>query len=390
MFSWKYDEEALKRDPVANNGRAYQQCTRTVMDTIADPLVQFDENGISHYYHQYYEVAKSQLFLGEAGRQKTEAMIAELKANRKGKYDCIIGLSGGVDSTYLVYKAKEWGLNPLIVHFDYGWNLELAVQNIEQTLRYTGFELYTYVMNWEDFKALQRAYIKAGVLDLDVPADHLIFAALSRVARKFGIRYQINGFNMQSEQLLPLAWNYNFKFDLKNMEDIYRKHGDGRKIRNLPKLGIWQRIYYDYIFKLKRFTPLNYFDYNKEHAKKELIEKMGWIDYGGKHFENVFTRFYQGYILPSRFQIDKRKAHLSSLICSGQVTRAEALAEIARPPYDLKIMEDDYNYVSKKLGFTPDEFDHYLSQPIRLHSDFREEAHIHGILSKFKKLLIKK
>jgi len=276
-------------------------------------------------------------------------------------------------------------LNPLVVHFDYGWNLELAVQNIEQTLKHAGFELYTYVMNWNDFKQLQRAYFKAGVLDLDVPADHLIFAALNRVARQFNIKYVLKGYNFQSEAILPRTWNYNRKFDLKNLKDIYRQFGE-KKINDLPKLGLWQQIYYERIYNLKSYSPLNYFDYNKDAAKQELIEKIGWVDYGGKHFENVFTRFYQGYILPTRFQIDKRKAHLSTLICSRQMTRKVALEELKRPPYDLELMKQDYEYVSKKLGFTPGEFDDCLKGPIRPHNQFKEEVKMQQFLSKVAKM----
>jgi len=388
MFQWSYDEDRLKKDPVINGGRPYQQCTRTVMDTINDPNISFDDEGVCNYYHQYNEQAPKTVFKGEEGKNKIEEMRRTLKENQKGKYDSIIGLSGGVDSTYMVYKAKEWGLNPLVVHFDYGWNLELAVQNIEQTLKHAGLELYTYVMNWEDFKHLQRSYFKAGVLDLDVPADHLIFAALSRVARKFNIKYLLKGYNFQSEAILPRTWNYNRKFDLRNLEDINNKFGE-RKLKDLPKLGIWQQIYYDRIYKLKSFSPLNYFDYRKEDAKKELIDTIGWVDYGGKHFENVFTRFYQGYILPTRFYVDKRKAHLSTLICSGQATREEALAELKRPPYDLKVMENDYHYVSKKLGFTPEEFDQCLTGPIRQHTEFREEVKLQKFLSTIAKMVKK-
>lgn len=386
MFKWTYNEGALKEDPQANNGRPYQQCTKTVMDTIKDSDVTFDERGVCNYYHFYREQESTAVRKGEDGKQKLAEMIQTLKQTQKGKYDCIIGLSGGVDSTYMVYKAKDWGLNPLVVHFDYGWNLELAVQNIEQTLKYTGFELYTYVMDWEDFKHLQRAYFKAGVLDLDVPADHLIFAALNMVAKKFSIKYVLKGYNFQSEAILPRTWNYNRKFDLQNLQDINRQFGE-KKLNNLPKLGIWQQIYYDRIYNIKSFSPLNYFDYNKEDAKKELIEKIGWIDYGGKHFENVFTRFYQGYILPNRFGIDKRKAHLSTLICSGQISRADALAELKKPPYDLNLMKEDYEYVAKKLGFSPEEFDSVLTGPIRSHSDFKEEVKLQRFLSSIKKLV---
>jgi N-acetyl sugar amidotransferase len=386
MFQWSYNEEALKKDPVINNGRPYQQCSKTVMDTINDPDIVFDEQGISNYYHTYFDQVDKVVFKGEEGEKRIDNMVRTLKQNQKGKYDCIIGLSGGVDSTYMVYKAKEWGLNPLVVHFDYGWNLELAVQNIEQILKHTGFELYTYVMNWEDFKHLQRAYVKAGVLDLDVPADHLIFAALNMVAKKFNIKYVLKGYNFQSEAILPRTWNYNRKFDLRNMKDINKQFGE-KKLKGLPKLGIWQQIYYERIYNLKSFSPLNLFDYRKEDAKKELIEKIEWVDYGGKHFENVFTRFYQGYILPTRFFIDKRKAHLSTLVCSRQITRGEALKELERPPYDLKIMEEDYNYVSKKLSFTPEAFDQYLRGSIRQHTDFAEEVKLQKFLSRIAKLV---
>jgi N-acetyl sugar amidotransferase len=386
MFQWSYNEDALKKDPAVNNGKPYRQCTKTVMDTIKDPDVAFDEQGVSNYYHTYFDQVDKVVFKGDEGKKRVDDMVRTLKQNQKGKYDSIIGLSGGVDSTYMVYKAKEWGLNPLVVHFDYGWNLELAVQNIEQTLKHAGFELYTYVMNWEDFKHLQRAYFKAGVLDLDVPADHLIFAALNMVAKKFNIKYVLKGYNFQSEAILPRTWNYNRKFDLKNMTDINRQFGE-KKLKDLPKLGLWQQIYYDRIYNLKSFSPLNLFDYRKEEAKKELIQKIGWVDYGGKHFENVFTRFYQGYILPTRFQIDKRKAHLSTLICSNQASKEDALRELEKPPYDLKIMEDDYNYVSKKLGFTPEEFDQCLRGPIRQHTDFAEEVKLQKFLSRIAKLV---
>lgn len=386
MFNWSYNESQLKLDTASNGNKPYCRCTKTVMDTINDPEIVFDENGISNYYHYYFNEAGKHVFTGEVGQHKIDAMVKELRNNQKGKYDCIVGLSGGVDSTYLIYKLKEWGITPLVVHFDYGWNLELAVQNIEQTLKYTGFDLYTHVMDWEDFKSLQRAYFKAGVLDLDVPADHLIFAAINTVAKKFNIRYILNGFNFQSEALLPSSWNYNRKFDLRNLRDINKKFGD-RRLRNIPLLGFWKQQYNSRIYGLKGFLPLNYFNYHKADAKKELIEKMHWVDYGGKHFENIFTRFYQGYILPVRFGIDKRKPHLSTLICSNQLTLEEAVEELQKPPYDLKIMEDDYNFVYKKLSFSIDEFDQCLNGPIKSHSEFKDEIHLEKFLSRISKIV---
>ena len=221
---------------------------------------------------------------------------------------------------------------------------------------------------------------------MDVPSDHLIFAALNIVARKFNIKYVLKGYNFQSEAILPRTWNYNRKFDLRNLNDINKQYGE-RRLKDLPKLGIWQQIYYERIYNLRSFSPLNFFDYRKEEAKKELIEKIGWVDYGGKHFENVFTRFYQGYILPTRFGIDKRKAHLSTLICSDQIRREDAIQELKLPPYDLKVMEGDYDYVSKKLGFKSEEFDQYLKGPIRPHTDFKEEVKLQKFLSSIAKLV---
>lgn len=383
-----YDENKLKNDPAANFGRPYQQCTLSVMDTIADPNISFDENGICNYYYEYQKMAASGLFHGNEGEQKLAEMVKTIKAGSKGQqYDCILGLSGGADSTYMAYLAKQLGLNPLIVHFDYGWNLETAVQNIEQTVKTLGFDLFTYVMDWEQFKDLLRAYFKSSVLDLDVPADHLIFAALAKVAKEHKIKFVLKGYNIVTEAILPRTWNYNRKFDLTNLKNIHRKFGE-RKIDKIPKLGFWQRLYYNQVIQLVDFSPLNYIDYNKKDVKALLAKELGWVDYGGKHCENVFTRFYQGYILPVKFNIDKRKAHLSTLVFSGQLSKAEAMAELTQPPYDLQTMREDYEYVAKKLGFSLDEFDHVLTQPNREHVEFGDERKIenlvYGILNTIK------
>lgn len=375
-----YDENKLKNDPATNFGRPYQQCTVSVMDTIADPDITFDDNGVCNYYYDYQKMAETGLFHGKEGEQKLAEMVAIIKSGSKGQqYDCILGLSGGADSTYMAYLAKQLGLNPLIVHFDYGWNLETAVQNIEQTVKTLGFDLFTYVMDWEQFKDLLRAYFKSSVLDLDVPADHLIFAALAKVAKEHKIKYVLKGYNIVTEAILPRTWNYNRKFDLTNLKNIHRQFGE-RKIDKIPKLGFWQRLYYTQVTQLVDFSPLNYIDYNKKAVKALLARELGWVDYGGKHCENVFTRFYQGYILPVKFNIDKRKAHLSTLVFSEQLTRTEALAELSQPPYDLQTMRDDYEYVAKKLGFSLEEFNRMLTQPNRDHVEFGDETKIENLM----------
>ncbi|MCZ2223438.1 MAG: N-acetyl sugar amidotransferase [Chitinophagales bacterium] len=381
-----YDELKLKQNKEINFGRPYQQCTISVMDTIADPDISFDEKGISNYYYYYKEQEKKGIFRGKEGEKKLSEMVSTIKSGSRGKkYDCILGLSGGVDSTYMAYLAKKLGLNPLLVHFDYGWNLETAVQNIERTVSSLGFDLYTYVVDWHQFKNLQRAYLKASVLDLDVPADHLIFAALAKVAAKHKIKYVLKGYNISTEAILPKTWNYNNKFDLVNLKNIYKQFGEG-SINKVPKLGLWQRQYYNIFCQLIDFAPLNYIDYNKEEIKKFLNKEIGWVDYGGKHCENIFTRFYQGYILPVKFHIDKRKAHLSTLIFSGQITKEEAIKELSEPPYDLIQMQADKEYLAKKLEFSLEEFEKILTLPNRYHSEFGDEKQMESIVNSIRRV----
>jgi len=369
-----YDEEKLKMDLAVNGNRQYQQCSLSVMDTIADPDIRFDENGICNYYYEYLEAERTQTLSGEEGTKKLKAIVDEIKKEGKNnQYDCILGLSGGADSTYLAWLAKQEGLRPLLVHFDYGWNTELAIQNIENAVKILGLNLFTYVIDWEEFKELQRSYFKASVLDLDVPADHMIFGALFNTADKFNIKYMLSGNNVWTEITLPKSWNYN-KFDLVNLKTIHRTYGK-RRFKKLPALGLWHFANYQLIKKIKSVQLLNYVPYKKEDIKSLIAKELKWRDYGGKHHESVFTRFYQGYILPNKFHIDKRKAHLSNLIFAGQLTKAEALYELSRPSYDPILQLEDKKYVAKKLGFSDDEFDEILTLPNKSHEDFGTDKH---------------
>jgi N-acetyl sugar amidotransferase len=348
--------------------RKYQQCKLSVMDNIADPNITFDKNGICNYYYEYLEVENKHVKKGIEGKNALNSILEKIKLNGKRKrYDSIIGLSGGIDSTYLALLAKKNKLRPLLVHFDYGWNSEMAIKNIENTTKILGFELYTYVMDWSEFKDLQRSYFYASVLDLDVPADHMIFGALFKTAKKFGIKYILSGNNIQTEYTLPKSWNYN-KFDMVNLKNIYKKFGSGKGLKHLPSLGLKEYMFYQLVLNIKLITILDLVDYNKDRIKKEIIEQLNWQDYGGKHHESVFTRFYQGYILPNKFFIDKRKAHLSNLIFSNQITKAEAEAELLKPTYDNRLQELDKEYVSKKLEFTNDQFEKILKQQNVEHS----------------------
>ncbi|MGE0569250.1 MAG: N-acetyl sugar amidotransferase [Bacteroidia bacterium] len=341
----------------------FQQCFRCVLDTTA-PLISFDEKGVCNYCHNYDSIAaKTILRPPEVRKNELNVSLAEIKKRGKGKpYDCILGISGGVDSTYLAWLAKEFGLRPLLVHFDNGWNSELAVKNIENIVNVLGFDLHTHVINWEEFKDLQLAYLYASVVDTEVPTDQLIFASLHKIAWQKGIKSILNGNNVATEGIMPEGWNFSQKTDLVNLTTIHKKFGK-RKLRNFPKLSLYHKYFYTNLSGIKSYKFLDLVDYNKDNAKKIIKDKLGWKDYGYKHYESVFTRFYQGYILPVKFNIDKRKAHLSSLICSGQITRQQALDELKQPPYPIEQQNEDRAFVIKKFELTEEEFDTIMKLP---------------------------
>lgn len=344
------------------------------MDNIADPYITFDEKGICNYYYEYFELEKKHVKKGEEGKVFFNQKIDIIKASGKNKpYDCILGLSGGVDSSYLAYLAKREGLRPLIVHFDNGWNSELAVKNIENIVSILGFDLYTYVINWEEFRDLQIAYLKASVIDIEAITDHAIRATLFKLAAKHKINYFLSGFNIVTEAILPKAWVFN-KSDAINIKDIHKKFGT-IPLKTFPFLTAFDKRYYSMALKIEAVPLLNYIDYNKDNVKEALIKELNWKDYGGKHYESVWTRFYQGYILPEKFKVDKRKAHLSTLICSGQITKEKALEELKQPIYDAEQLALDKEFVLKKLNLDENSFDQLMKLPIKKHTDFKTEAY---------------
>ena len=355
----------------------YRQCTKTVMDNIADPNITFDENGVCNYYYEYFEVEKELVFKGESGKKKLEETVDKLKKEGKGKkYDCILGVSGGVDSTYLAYIAKQAGLRVLCVHFDNGWNSELAVKNIENIVTKLGFDLETYVINWDEFRDIQLAYFKANVVDIEAVTDHAISGTIYKIAAQNNIKYILSGNNVVTESLLPKYWIFN-KSDHINIKDIHKKYGN-IPLKTFPFFGLKEKHYYQKVKGIQTVDLLNYLPYNKKKVKKTIIKELDWIDYGGKHYESVFTRFYQGYILPQKFGIDKRKAHLSNLICSGQITKEEALKELDDPIYtNDDLLNEDKEFVLKKLGFTEQEFEEYIKAPRREHTEFKTEQSLY-------------
>jgi len=354
---------------------AYRQCVKTVMDNIADPDIYFDQDGICNYYHEYKAAEKTQLFTGETGKQKLAGLIAQIKKQGKGKpYDCLIGLSGGVDSSYVAWLAKQYGLNPLAVHFDNGWNSELAVKNIENIIKRLNIDLFTLVVNWEEFKDLQLAYLRASVVDIEVASDHAIFSTMYKLAAEKKIQYIISGTNLVTEYIMPPSWLYK-KMDYANLSDIHNRYGT-LPLKTYPSLNFRKHVYYSGVLKLNPVSVLNYVSYNKEEAKGLLQKEMQWIDYGGKHFESVFTKFFQAYILPEKFHIDKRKAHLSNLICSGQLTREEAIAALRRPIVAPGELAADKEYVLKKLGITESDFNNIMNLPPQPHTAFKTDTYL--------------
>ena len=282
----------------------YRQCSISVMDNIADPEITFDEKGICNYYYEYIAAEKQFVFQGEEGEKKFEEIITLIKSKGKGKkYDCILGVSGGVDSTYLAYLSKKVGLRVLCVHFDNGWNSELAVKNIQNIIEKCGFDLYTYVIDWEEFKDLQISYFNSGVVDLEAVNDLAIFLSLEKICIEFKINYILDGRNVVTETTLPLAW---INKDYQNMLNIHERFGK-LKLKSFPTISRWKRNIIDFRNRYTKIMPLNFITYNKEEAKSLIKSEFNWVDYGGKHYESVFTRFYQGYILPEKFKIDKRK-----------------------------------------------------------------------------------
>lgn len=348
-----------------------QVCTKTVMDT-SDPDIIFDNEGVSNYWHQYQDFKDALPSVVEREAQLLRTVEAIRAAGRGKRYDCVVGLSGGVDSSYIALLAHEFGLRPLVVHFDNGWNSELAISNIEKIVTTFGFELDTFVMDWEEFRDLQRAYFKASVVDLEVPTDHMISGALARVAAKHGIRTILAGMNYATEWLMPPAWIWN-KHDLVNLKGIHRLFGE-RRLKHLPAMSVWLEAYFHYRHGQRSIRLLNLVNYSKAMAKGRLMAEVGWRDYGGKHYESVFTRFYQGCILPQKFGVDKRRAHLSSLILAGEITRAEAVSELQQPPYDEGLQARDRAYVGKKLGWSDAEFRAILSLPNVDHSAYGTDA----------------
>jgi N-acetyl sugar amidotransferase len=346
----------------------YKMCALSVMDTTTS-LIRFDKSGVSNFVHDFNIAAKKTIFRNKSELDaELSSTVSKLKAFTSPEgYNCVLGLSGGVDSTYLAWFCKLNGIVPLCVHFDNGWNTEIAVKNIYSIVEKLGYDLKTFVIDWEEFSDIQLAYFKASVMDLEVPTDQFIFGALNKIAYENGIKYILSGNNIATEFVIPYDWKYD-KFDLVNLKAIHKLFGKG-KLRKLPALGKNQMYFYK-LAGIETVQVLDLVNYKKLEAIDVITRELGWKNYGDKHQESVFTRWFQGYYLPVKFGIDKRKAHLSNMILNGEMTREQALAKLAEPTYDPILQAEDNVYVAKKWGLTPEEFQYYFSQPTKAHSEY--------------------
>jgi len=358
------------------------------MDT-TDIEIEFDDKGVCSHCQLYENTQKKLYFPNKEGKKKLDTIIQKIKnSSKSNNYDCVIGLSGGVDSSYLAYILKKEypELRILAIHVDGGWNSELAVSNIENIVKKLDIDLYTRVIDWEEMKDLQVAYLKSSLANQDVPQDHAFFATLYEQALKYNIKYFLTGYNLATESILPSSWGYN-AMDSIQIKDIHNTFGK-KKLKNYTFLSFFQKhIYYPYIKKFKTIAPLNYLQYDKNEAKKIISKELDWRDYGGKHHESIFTKFFQSYYLPKKFGYDKRKAHLSSLIASGQLSRNEALSILEKPLYEVNELKNDKEFISKKLGISTAELETLIALPNKNFTDYKSERKRVVLIKKILKVL---
>ncbi len=358
---------------------AVRICTTCVMDT-TDSQITFDERGVCDHCRTFFSEVKPNWHTDERGERALRALVDQIKAAGQGKdFDCIVGMSGGIDSSYLTYIATEFGLRPLVFHVDAGWNSQEAVNNIEKLVDALGLDLYTEVIDWGEMRDLQLAFFKSGVPHIDTPQDHAFFATMYKFAEQHKVSYILTGANYSTECIRnPIEWMY-YQSDSIQLKDIHRRFGT-RPLQNFPTTSILRhKIYLPYVRGIKVVRPLNYIPYIKSNAKDLLVDKFGWQPYPQKHFESRFTRFYEGYWLPKRFGFDTRKVQLSSLIVTGQMTRDEALEQLKTPALDDATVRHEFEYVANKLGITTTELQSYLDAPKKTYRDYRSQEALYAV-----------
>ena len=358
----------------------YQICAKTVMDT-SDNSITFDDLGVCDHANDFFDNTYKLWNDNLKNPDRLEAIIDQIKRNGRGKpYDCIIGLSGGVDSSYMLHVAvKDFGLRPLVFHVDGGWNTELAVNNIQSLVNKLGLDLFTEVINWEEMRDFQLAWFKSGVPHIDIPQDHAFVAALYKFAYKHKIKYILNGTNISTECVRNPLQYYYYGTDMLHNFDIIKKFGSV-KMKTYPFSSVfWHKIILRYIHGLKVIRPLNYLPYVKSQVISLLVKDYGWKPYPQKHFESRFTKFYESYWLPERFGFDPRRVQFSSLILTGQMTRDDALKQLQDLPYNPSTIEQEFKFVANKLRISTDELRQYFDMPKKFYWDYKNQVRIFNL-----------
>ena len=366
---------------------AVRTCSKCVMDT-SDSRITFDAQGVCDHCRTYFAKVKPNWHTDARGERELRQMVEDIKAAGKGKdFDCIIGMSGGIDSSYLTYIATEYGLRPLVFHVDAGWNSQEAVNNIEKLVDKLGLDLYTEVIDWEEMKDLQLAFFKSGVSHIDTPQDHAFFATMYKFAEQHDIKYILTGANYSTECIRnPVEWMY-YQSDAIQLKDIHRRFGT-RPLVNFPTMSILRhKLWLPYVKGIHVVRPLNNVPYDKAAAMKLLVDKFGWQPYPQKHFESRFTRFYEGYWLPKRFGFDTRRVQFASLIVTDQMTRDEALEKLKTPALDDATVRQEFEYVANKLGITTAELQGYLDAPKKTYKDYRSQEALYSVGARVMKRL---
>jgi len=342
----------------------FQRCTRCILDTTVSDIW-FDSAGVCKYCNIHDEMEKRHP-LGIEGQEKLELILKKIKQKGKNnKYDCVVGVSGGRDSTYTLLTAIKYGLRPLAVHFDNGWNTDISTENINKTRKKLNFDLVTITANREEYMDLQTAFLKSSTPDTDIPEDFAIYSVLYYIANKHRIKFILNGHSFRTEGTSPISWSY---MDPLYIRSVHKKFGNIKSITSFPHMTLFKLLFYIFIRKIKDIRILEYVEYNKNNVDKVLETELGWKYYGGHHHENHLTRFFQSYYLPQKFNIDKRKTEFSAMIRSNHIFRESALKEIESQPDTYN--KNDIESVITKLGLTEDEFKKIIEAPVKSHDDY--------------------
>ncbi|MCO5259293.1 MAG: N-acetyl sugar amidotransferase [Crocinitomicaceae bacterium] len=347
----------------------YQICNRCVMDT-TDPDIVFDNKGNCNHCGHFLDVLNHHKYKGVESDREFAKTVELIKKRGKGKpYDCVVGLSGGVDSSFTAHLCKEFGLRALLLHVDNGWNTDISVKNIKNMVEKLGFDYVSDVLDWSEFREIQLAFLKSSIVDLEMPTDIALLASAYKVATKYNISTILSGGNYSGEGILPLQWGYHVQSDMKLYRYIVKKFSSV-KIKKTPTVGFWGHFFYKFIKGIKTYYPLNSYPYNKDNARSFLIEKYSWECYGGKHHESKITAFWQSYVMPVKYGMDYRRATFSSQICNDQITRIEALKQLKTLPYNEEKIIQDKQFIAKKYGISIEEFEKYLTMPPKTFVDF--------------------